>query len=104
MAFKIDVASAKLLTLAQAAKQLPRRRLGRPVSPSTLHRWRYPGLHGVRLSCVRVGSVWYMTQDAIQEFCERLSVDAPAASTPPSSQQERDPAEDVERQLDELGI
>lgn len=51
----INVGTEQLLTLSQLAKRLPRHRNDRPVHPSTCHRWRSPGVRGVRLECVRIG-------------------------------------------------
>jgi Protein of unknown function (DUF1580) len=69
----IDVANEPLITLAQLARRLPRRRKDRPVAPSTIHRWRAPGIKGVRLECVRVGGAWCTNLRAFQKFCDRLS-------------------------------
>lgn len=103
----IDVANEELLTLAQLAKRLPRRRKGRPIHPSTIHRWRYPGIREVRLECVRVGGVWYTSPAAFQRFCERLSQSNKPASPPPTrSEIIRPPTPDqaaIERELEERG-
>jgi hypothetical protein len=37
---------------------LPRKRRDRPVHASTVHRWRHPGVNGVRLEAVRIGGSW----------------------------------------------
>ena len=42
----IDVNLDELISLSQLARRLPRRRKGRPVAPSTIHRWRLPGIRG----------------------------------------------------------
>lgn len=59
---------SEFLTFAQAARLLPRRRNGRPCSPSTLWRWHRNGLDGVFLAAWRVGATWCTTEAAIQEF------------------------------------
>ena len=69
----IDVGSEPLITLSQLARLLPRRRKDRPTAPSTVHRWRAPGLRGVRLECIRVGGAWCTTLKAFEDFCARLS-------------------------------
>src|SRR5262245_1159791 len=69
----VDFSAENLIPLSELAKRLPRRRRGRPVSPSTPHRWRYPGLRGIRLECIRVGGSWCTTMSAFREFCARLS-------------------------------
>lgn len=58
----------ELVTFSQAAKMLPRRRSGRPCSPSTLWRWHKKGLGGVRLAAWPVGSTWCTTTSALQDF------------------------------------
>src|SRR4051794_16292033 len=70
----ISVGTEQLLTLAQLAKRPPRRRNGRPVHPSTMHRWRHPGIRGIRLECIKVGGAWHTSVEAFQRFCDRLSL------------------------------
>jgi hypothetical protein len=106
----ICVGSEQLLTLAQLAKRIPRRRRERPVHPSTVHRWRRPGIRGVRLECIRVGGAWHTSLEAFQRFCEQLS--ALEADTPPAPARAAEGAraapdgrrqEQVERELEDLG-
>ena len=42
----IDATAETLLTLAQAAEELPRRRRGRKTNISTLYRWSQAGCRG----------------------------------------------------------
>src|SRR5262245_34001391 len=106
----IDVNAETLLSLSQLAKRLPHRRAGRPVHPSTIHRWRSPGVRHVRLECLRVGGVWCTSVEAFQRFCDRLSEPGadPGPATPgrrPSDRPARADGyhDEVERQLEELG-
>jgi hypothetical protein len=104
----INVADEQLLTLSQLAKRLPRHRNDRPVHPSTCHRWRSPGVRGVRLECLRIGGIWHTSWQAFQRFCERLTAleDGPSASAPPlTTEQVGDEVyqERVERELRERG-
>jgi Protein of unknown function (DUF1580) len=69
----ISIACEQVLPLSQLAKRLPWRRGGRPVHPSTLHRWRQPGIRGIRLECIRLGGAWHSSVEALQRFAERLS-------------------------------
>ena len=69
----IDVRTERPVTLAHLVKQLPPRRSERPVHPATAHRWRNPGLRGLRLECIRVGGRWHTSMEAFQRFCEQLS-------------------------------
>ncbi len=69
----IDSASESLLTLAQAAEQLPRRRRGRKTHVSTLYRWTTAGCRGVRLDTIQVGATRCTSREALQRFFEQLS-------------------------------
>jgi hypothetical protein len=67
-----------ILPLADAAKGLPRRRGGRRVHPSTLHRWATAGCRGVRLEIIQIGGTRCTSREALQRFFERLSGPDPA--------------------------
>ncbi len=69
----IDVEFEELISFAALAKRLPPGRRGQPVHPSTVHRWRCPGIRGIRLSAIRVGGYWRTSMEAFQSFCEELS-------------------------------
>lgn len=71
----VSVLDERVLTLSQLARRLPRSRNDRPVHPSTIHRWRHPGVRGVRLECLRIGGIWHTSLEALQRFCERLSAE-----------------------------
>ena len=97
----IDIQSEQLITLAELARQLPRRR-NRPTHLSTIHRWRTVGVAGgIRLSAIRVGGTWCTTWPAFREFCDRVT----AARSEPESlkpeMQPHDPTTDASRILDE---
>jgi len=64
----------KILSFPQLARALPRRRRDRPVHVSTIHRWRHPGVHGVRLEAIRIGGAWHTSWEKFQKFCEDLTV------------------------------
>ncbi len=64
----IDVRTEQLVTLSQLVKKLPPHRNERPVHPATAHRWRKPGLRGVRLECIRIGGVWHTSMEAFQRL------------------------------------
>ena len=106
----VDAAGEPLISLSQLAKRVRRSRNGRPVAPSTVHRWRHPGIRGVRLECVRVGGTWFTTIAAYQAWVARLTAagtpgepaarPAAAMHTPkPTAHQS-----EVARRLDGLGI
>ena len=69
----IDLEREKPVTFAQLAESLPRHRRNRPVHTSTIHRWRRPGLRGVRLEAIRVGGAWHTTREAFAKFCKALT-------------------------------
>ena len=70
----IDLEHEHPITFAQLAESLPRRRKNRPVHPSTIHRWRMPGIRGVQLEAIRIDCAWHTTIEAFARFCERLTV------------------------------
>jgi hypothetical protein len=108
----IDVGTEQLTTLAQLARRIPCRRNARPVHPSTVHRWRSPGIRGIRLECLKIGGAWHTSMEAFQRFCERLSQrDDPSDPIKPAPTYSRSIArakhrqDQVERELDEeLGV
>lgn len=59
----IDLTKEVLITLAQAARLLPK-----PPSPCTFWRWRTRGINGVRLECLRSGGRWLTTQQSLERF------------------------------------
>src|SRR3954451_17851104 len=69
----IDSTAETLLSLAQAAEELPRRRRGRKTHVSTLYRWATAGCRGVRLETVQIGATRCTSREALQRFFERLS-------------------------------
>ena len=69
----IDLERQSLITFSQLASRLPPRRSGRPVHVSTVHRWRFPGIRGVRLEAIRVGGSWLTTAESFASFCRELT-------------------------------
>lgn len=69
----IDSGLESLLTLAQAAEELPRRRRGRKTHVSTLYRWTTAGCRGVQLETIQIGATRCTSKEALQRFFERLS-------------------------------
>ncbi|MEI7687619.1 MAG: DUF1580 domain-containing protein [Planctomycetota bacterium] len=97
----LDVNAEAIVTLSQLAKKLPRRRLDRPVHPATIHRWRSPGVRGIRLECVRIGGTWHTSLEAYQRWVERLTIVESGSNTEVSSAR-TSPSEDaIDRELDE---
>lgn len=63
-------ASEEKIPFAEAARS--KQFAKRPVL-STLHRWRSPGVRGIRLEAVRMGSRWYTSEGAISRFNAALN-------------------------------
>jgi hypothetical protein len=99
----IDVNSEHVVTFPQLAGRLPRRRRDRPVSVTTIHRWRHPGVRGVRLEAVRSGGAWVTSLEAYQRFCEALTRQADPQAAGSQVRKSRDD-ERVEKELDDLRI
>jgi hypothetical protein len=101
----ISVNDEHILTFSQLAKRLPRRRRDRPTSPSTVHRWRSRGVRGVRLEAVRIGGTWVTSLEAYERFCHAVTANTGGkVQVSPTEEQERDSTDQVNQQLDELGI
>lgn len=79
--------------------QTAAKKLGRHVR--SLHRWRERGIEGIRLKCTRVGGRWYVTDDNLREFVERLSARRPATIPPRTTRAAHHRAETA---LDEAGF
>jgi len=74
----IKISQEKLLSLSEAARMLPSRRSGRPLSPSCIWRWINEGVRGpdgrtVKLEGVRLGPAWLTSVEALQRFGDRLT-------------------------------
>jgi hypothetical protein len=50
-----------------------------------LHRWRSPGLRGVRLECVRIGGIWHTTWKSFQLLCDRITELGCGTPVPPAT-------------------
>jgi hypothetical protein len=69
----IDTSIEEILSLSQAAEELPRRRQGRKTHVSTLYRWTVSGCRGVVLESIQIGATRATSREALQRFFERLS-------------------------------
>jgi hypothetical protein len=69
----IDSTTETLISLAEAAKELPRRRRGRKCHVSTLFRWTTAGVRGIVLESLQCGGTRCTSREAIQRFFEALS-------------------------------
>lgn len=78
----IDIHSEILITLAQAADELPRRRRGRKTHVCTLYRWTSSGCRGVVLESLQVGATRCTSREALQRFFQKLSGPMQAGTEP----------------------
>jgi hypothetical protein len=62
-----------VISLADAANELPRRRRGRRVHVSCVYRWSTTGCRGVVLETIQIGGTRCTSREALQRFFERLS-------------------------------
>ncbi len=101
----ININNETLLSLADAAAAVPRRRAGRKCHIATVYRWAQRGVRGIRLETIQVGGTRCTSKQAMQRFFEALTVQSAAPSAPsiPSLPDVRKLAE-VDRQLDEIGL
>src|SRR5436309_8569226 len=84
----LDTTSESLLSLAEAAEGLPRRRRGRKTHVSTLYRWTVAGCRGIILESIQIGATRATSWEALQRFFDRLtspSEGGGSASQPSSS-------------------
>jgi hypothetical protein len=101
----INPLAETLITLAQAAALawIPRRR-GRSgrLHISTLWRWALKGIRGIKLEVIKIGGTLCTSEAALRRFFDRLANGNTAAEPPvrPAALSQ----EEVERQLDELGV
>jgi hypothetical protein len=70
----IDTAKEQTFPLSKAARKYASSRGERTIHPATLHRWRNPGINGIRLSCLKVGGIWHTSTLALQRFFEELTL------------------------------
>lgn len=83
----IDIRTETLKTLPQAANRLPSR-----PHVSTLHRWRFIGVGGVKLETCLIGGRRYTSEEALERFvaATTAAADGTAASTRTPARRERD--------------
>lgn len=102
-----DCSQEELISLAEAAKMLPRRRMGKRPHVATLYRWSVRGVRGVRLETCQVGSTRCTSRQALTRFIQRLSQQSAVAEVQGNSRLFAERSRDSEaagRQLETLGI
>jgi hypothetical protein len=95
----IDVFEEPAISFADLARRLSAGRDGPRVAVSTIHRWRRPGIRGVRLEAVKIGAAWHTTRSAFSRFCAALTEDADSEARPAVSEEHSA----AERRLDNSG-
>lgn len=99
----IDLTNENVLSFADAAERLSRRRAGKKPHVATLYRWAMRGCRGVKLETLRVGGTLCTSVEALQRFCERLSNPTSTTLPPTAKSRERQIAQ-AERELEQAGI
>jgi hypothetical protein len=94
----IDMATERVVTLAEASRRLPLRRGAKKAHLSTLVRWTRNGVRAddgttAYLETIRVGRTLCTSLEAIQRFCERLSA-KPISAPGPRSVSDKKPTDD----------
>jgi hypothetical protein len=102
----IDISTETILTLAEAANELPRRRRGRKTHISTLYRWTVSGCRGVILESIQIGATRAVSRESLQRFFERLTElretgEAPSVLRTTTQRQRQ--SEAAAKELDRLG-
>jgi hypothetical protein len=100
----IDSNSETLISLAEAASSLPRRRGGKKPHVSCIYRWTTSGCRSVVLESVQVGGTRCTSREALSRFFQRLTR-GDAADLPPvrTSAQRQRAAERAIRELEREG-
>lgn len=100
----IDITSESVVSFAEAAASLPRRRGNRSVHVSTIHRWARRGCRGVRLEFIQVGGTMCTSQEALQRFFAKLTQHHEAETVVPAEKPGAAGNAAVARALDREGL
>jgi len=101
----IDPNSETLVSFAEAAKNLPRRRGGKKPHVSTLYRWTTSGCKGVVLESLQCGGTRVTSKEALARFFQRLTFgDGSNPEAPRSPARQQSAAERAERELEREGV
>lgn len=102
----IDPNTETLISLSDAAKSLPRRRVGKRPHISCLYRWSTVGCRGAVLETIQVGGTRCTSREALARFLQQLTGRQPERIESPSHHARRREAEIVaaETELVQAGI
>ena len=99
----IDPNSEALLSLADAAGTLPRRRGGKKPHVSCVYRWTTSGCRGVILESIQIGGTRCTSREALARFFEALTyADSPGPRRSPARRQRAAAA--AQRELQQEGV
>jgi len=103
----IDPMTETVISLTEAAKMLPARRMGKRPHVSCLYRWTQTGCRGVILESIQIGGTRCTSKEKMAIFFQELSGGGKvvASETPAGRQRRRE--RDVQRanaELDRIGI
>ena len=80
----IDVVAETLLSMADVARLMPKRRRGRPCSLATIYRWSSPpGCRGIVLETAVIGGGRVTSREALQRFADALTLCAEGETPAP---------------------
>ena len=100
----IDSTKETLISLADAAKNLPRRRGGRKPHVSCLYRWTTSGCKGVVLESLQVSGTRCTSKEALARFFEALTnATGTKSHQSPPARRERAAAA-AEQELERAGL
>jgi hypothetical protein len=100
----INTNTETLISLAEAASSLPRRRAGKKPHVSCIYRWTTSGCRGVVLESVQVGGTRCTSREALARFFQRLTQgDVPDLPPVRTSAQRRRAADQAMRDLERAG-
>lgn len=68
----INIATEEMISLSQAASELPGRKFGRTTSRWTVYRWAKQGCRGQKLETVCVGGTLFTSRQALHRFFGEL--------------------------------
>ena len=103
----------RLRPFAELARSLAPSRAGKPVHPSTIARWRSPGVRRrdgsyISLQAIRLPSGWATTVEWVEEFIAAVTAEKSGQSAPPAAirtpARRRREIERANRDLDAIGI
>ena len=95
--------SEHVLSLADAARILPKRRGGRRVHVATVYRWISHGCKGVKLEALQVGGTLCTSREALQRFFDRLTTGTADPLSPTTTNARRREADTADRELAAAG-